>query len=151
MSVRSVILLACAALAALFRPVSAVADLRVCNQTQNRVGVSIGYQDGTTWVTEGWFNLKGNGCEVILKGKLNSRYYYVFAQDYDRGGEWSGPNFLCTRDQEFSIRGPQDCYARGLERTGFLEIDTGEQADWTVELGEGGQVGGQIGTRPPGQ
>lgn len=122
---------------------SAHADLRLCNQTPNRAGVAIGYQDGTTWVTEGWFNLKGNGCEIILKGKLNSRYYYVFAVDYDRGGEWSGSNYLCTRDQEFSIRGPQDCYARGFERSGFLEIDTGEQADWTIELGEGGQVGGR--------
>lgn len=129
----------------------AFADLRVCNQTQNRTGVAIGYQDGTIWVTEGWFNLKANGCEIILRGKLNSRYYYIFAHDYDRGGEWSGPNYLCTRDQEFSIRGPQDCYARGYERSGFLEIDTGEQADWTIELGEGGQVGGQIGIKPPEQ
>lgn len=137
------------ALAAVAGPVAA--DLRVCNQTQNRTGVAIGYQDGTTWVTEGWFNLKANGCEIILKGKLNSRYYYIFAHDYDRGGEWSGPNYLCTRDQEFSIRGPQDCYARGYERSGFLEIDTGEQADWTIELGEGGQVGGQIGIRQPEQ
>jgi len=127
----------------------AAADLRICNQTANRIGISIGYQDGSSWVTEGWFNLKGNGCEIILKGKLNSRYYYVFALDYDRGGEWSGPNYMCTRDTEFSIRGPQDCHARGFDRAGFLEIDTAEQADWTVELGEGGQVGGQFSPRPP--
>jgi uncharacterized membrane protein len=119
------------------------ADLRICNTTANRAGVAIGYQDGATWVTEGWFNLRPNACEIILKGKLNSRYYYVFAMDYDRGGEWSGPNYLCVREQEFSIRGPQDCFARGYERAGFVEIDTGEQADWTVELGEGGLVGGQ--------
>lgn len=132
----------CGALALGWTTIPAGADLRVCNQTPNRAGIAIGYQDGSTWVTEGWFNLKGNGCEIILKGKLNSRYYYIFAVDYDRGGEWSGPNYLCTRDSEFSIRGPQDCYARGFERSGFLEIDTAEQADWTVELGEGGQVGG---------
>lgn len=128
---------------------AARADLRVCNATPNRAGVAIGYQDEATWVTEGWFNLKPNGCETILKGRLNSRYYYLFGLDYDRGGEWSGPNYLCTREQEFSIRGPQDCYARGFERAGFLEIDTLEQADWTVEIGEGGQVGGQPGG-PPG-
>jgi uncharacterized membrane protein len=119
------------------------ADLRVCNTTAQRIGVAIGFQDQNTWVTEGWFNLRPGACETILKGKLNSRYYYVFAQDYDRGGEWSGSNYLCTRDQEFSIRSPQDCYARGYERAGFLEIDTGQQADWTIELGDGGQVGGR--------
>lgn len=121
----------------------AMADLRVCNTTQNRAGVAIGYQEGQTWVTEGWFNLRPNACEIILKGRLNSRYYYVFGLDYDRGGEWSGSNYLCVRDQEFSIRGPQDCFARGYERAGFVEIDTGEQADWTVELGEGGMLGTQ--------
>jgi len=122
-------------------PVSA--DLRICNTTNNRAGIAIGYQEGQSWVTEGWFNLRPNTCDVILKGRLNSRYYYVFGLDYDRGGEWSGPNYLCVRDQEFSIRGPQDCFARGYERAGFVEIDTGEQADWTVELGEGGLVGVQ--------
>lgn len=116
------------------------ADLRICNATANRVGIAIGYQDSNVWVTEGWFNLKPNACEIILKGKLNSRYYYLFGQDYDRGGEWSGNNYMCTREQEFSIRGPQDCFARGFDRAGFLEIDTGEQSDWTVELGEGGLV-----------
>ena len=122
----------------------AQADHRVCNTTGNRAGVAIGYQDGNTWVTEGWFNLRPGACEIILRGKLNSRYYYVFGHDYDRGGEWSGPNYLCTRDQEFSIRGPQDCFARGYERAGFVEIDTGEQADWTVELGDGGLVSGRV-------
>jgi len=50
---------------------------------------------------------------------------------------------VCTRDVEFSIRGPLDCYARGYDRAGFIEIDTGQQADWTVELGDGGLVTGR--------
>jgi uncharacterized membrane protein len=120
--------------------VPASADLRVCNATSGRVGVSIGYLDGPVWVTEGWFNLKPNRCETIIRGRLMSRYFYIHAVDYDRGGDWSGPNILCVRDVEFSIRGPLDCYARGFDRAGFIEIDTGQQADWTVELGDGGLV-----------
>jgi len=50
--------------------VEARADLRICNTTTSRAGVAIGYQDGNTWVTEGWFNLRPSACEVILKGKL---------------------------------------------------------------------------------
>lgn len=117
--------------------------MRVCNATSGRVGVAIGYLDGPVWVTEGWFNLKPNRCETIIRGRLGSRYFYVHAVDYDRGGDWSGPNILCTRDVEFSIRGPLDCYARGFERSGFIEVDTGQQADWTVELGDGGLVSGR--------
>ncbi|MFN3482812.1 DUF1036 domain-containing protein [Rhabdaerophilum calidifontis] len=122
---------------------AARADLRVCNATAGRVGLAIGYLDGPVWVTEGWFNLKPNRCETIIRGRLASRYFYIHAVDYDRGGDWSGPNVLCTRDSEFSIRGPLDCYARGFERAGFIEIDTGQQADWTVELGDGGLVSGR--------
>ena len=43
---------------------------------------------------------------------------------------------MCTRDKEFTIRGIDDCLARGYERAGFFEVDTGEQRSWTVQLTE---------------
>jgi hypothetical protein len=43
---------------------------------------------------------------------------------------------MCTRDKEFTIRGTQDCLAHGYDRTGFFEVDTGEQPSWTVQLTE---------------
>ena len=67
-------------------------------------------------------------------GALVARYYYIYAVDYDRGGEWSGHAFMCSRDKEFTIRGIGDCLARGYDRTGFFEVDTGEQRAWTVQL-----------------
>ena len=67
-------------------------------------------------------------CETMLKGILAARYYYVYAVDYDHGGEWMGQAYLCTRDHSFTIRGAGDCLARGYDRTGFFEVDTGEQA-----------------------
>ena len=70
----------------------------------------------------------------MLKGTLIARFYYIYAIDYDRGGEWSGQAFMCTRDKEFTIKGTQDCLARGFDRTGFFEVDTGEQRAWTVQL-----------------
>jgi hypothetical protein len=72
----------------------------------------------------------------VLKGNLVARYYYVYAIDYDRGGEWMGQAYMCTRDKEFTIRGIGDCLARGYDRTGFFEVDTGEQRAWTVQLTE---------------
>jgi uncharacterized membrane protein len=71
-----------------------------------------------------------------VKGQLVARYYYVFAVDYDRGGEWSGKAYMCTRDKEFTIKGIEDCLARGYDRTGFFEVDTSEQRSWTVQLTE---------------
>ena len=43
---------------------------------------------------------------------------------------------MCTRDKEFTIQGIEDCLARGYDRTGFFEVDTGEQRSWTVQLTE---------------
>lgn len=120
---------------------SALADLRLCNKTESQVGVAIGYKDKNDWVTEGWWNLAASSCETLVPGPLVSRYYYIYAVDYDQFGEWGGRAFMCTREKEFTIRGIEDCVARGYERTGFFEIDTGEQSSWTVQLTEPVQQG----------
>ena len=114
----------------------AAADFRLCNNTGSRVGIAIGYKDTEGWTTEGWWNLSARSCETLVKGQLVARFYYVYAVDYDRGGEWSGKAFMCTRDKEFTIRGIEDCLARGYDRTGFFEVDTTEQRSWTVQLTE---------------
>lgn len=117
----------------------ALADFRLCNNTASRVGVAVGYRDKEGWLTEGWWNVSARSCETVLKGPLAARYYYVYAIDYDQGGEWSGKSFMCTREKEFTIRGFDNCLARGFDRTGFFEIDSGEQKSWTVQLSEQAQ------------
>jgi len=117
----------------------AAADLRLCNTTASRVGVSIGYKDGDGWTTEGWWNVAARSCETILRGPLVARYYYLYAVDYDQGGEWSGRAFMCSRDKEFTIRGIEQCLARGYDRLGFFEVDTQDQRQWTVQLTDQGQ------------
>lgn len=121
----------------------AAADLKLCNTTTSRVGVAIGYKDEKGWVSEGWWNVASQTCEVLLKGTLVARFYYVHALDYDRGGEWGGKNFMCTGDKAFTIRGEQDCSGRGYKRSGFFEVDTKEEKDWTVRLTDPGEGGGQ--------
>jgi uncharacterized membrane protein len=118
------------------------ADLRLCNITESRVGVALGYRDQQGWVTEGWWNLAPRACETLLQGALAARFFYIYAVDYDRGGDWSGRSYMCTRDREFTIRGVEDCLARGFDRSGFFEIDTGEQKSWTVQLTDPGRSGG---------
>ncbi len=130
------------------------ADFRLCNRTQSRVGVAVGYKENDVWTTEGWWNIAANSCETVLRGDLVARFYYLYAVDYDQGGEWSGRAFMCTRDKEFTIRGTEDCLARGFDRTGFLEVDTKEQRGWTVQLTESNQTGqapaGVVPPPPPG-
>ena len=112
----------------------ALADFRLCNNTGSRVGVAIGYKDAEGWTTEGWWNIAARSCDTLLRGALVARYYYIYAVDYDRGGEWSGKAYMCSREKEFTIRGTEDCLARGYDRTGYFEVDTTEQRSWTVQL-----------------
>lgn len=114
--------------------VPARADLKLCNATQTRIGVAIGYKDPKGWATEGWWNLPSQSCEILLRGALPSRFIYVHAVDYDRGGEWVGKSFMCTQDKSFVIRGVEECVKRGYKRTGFFEVDTGDAKEWTVRL-----------------
>lgn len=131
---RAALALTAAAAVFLTTPDTALADLKLCNSTESRIGVAIGYQDKDGWVTEGWWNIAAQTCEALLKGAVPSRFIYVHAVDYDHGGEWVGGNFMCTGDKSFAIRGVQDCPNRGYKRTGFFEVDTGDAKDWTIRL-----------------
>ncbi|MEM8663609.1 MAG: DUF1036 domain-containing protein [Pseudomonadota bacterium] len=117
------------------------AELRLCNKTPVQVGIAIGYKNDERWVSEGWWNLEAESCQVVVDGPLPSRYYYLYALDYEEGGAWGGTAFMCTHDKEFTIEGTNDCVARGYERRGFVEVDTGDKLSWTVQLTERPKVG----------
>ena len=118
------------------------ADFRVCNATQSLVGVSIGYRASTGWITEGWWHVEGSTCKTLIEGPLSSRYYYLYAEDAERGGRWDGPVNMCVAEREFKIAGVNDCFARGFQRAGFQEYDTGEQSSWMVQLTDDPVTGG---------
>lgn len=110
------------------------ADFTLCNPTPDRIAVAIGYHDEYDWVSEGWWNIEGKDCEVLLKGDLTGRFYYIYALDYDSGGSWGGTAIMCTGIRKFTIRGRADCEIRGYRRTGFYEVDTNEERDWVQQL-----------------
>lgn len=115
---------------------AARADFRVCNGTQNLVGVAIGYRADEGWITEGWWQIPATSCATLIEGRLSSRYYYLYAEDAARGGRWAGEVNMCVADNEFKIVGVEDCFARGFQRLGFKEYDTGRQGSWMVQLSD---------------
>jgi uncharacterized membrane protein len=112
----------------------AKADLKLCNNTPSAVGVAIAYKDKEGWASEGWWPAPPQKCLTLLKGSLIARYYYVFAVDKEKGGNWGGKAQICTKEKVFTIRGIENCTERGFQKQGFFEVDTGEEADWTVSL-----------------
>ncbi len=112
------------------------ADFRVCNGTQNLVGVAIGYRAEEGWTTEGWWQVPASTCATLIEGELQSRYYYLYAEDAARGGRWTGEVNMCVAENEFKIVGVEDCFTRGHQRMGFKEYDTGRQGSWMVQLSD---------------
>lgn len=115
---------------------SARAELRVCNATPSRVGVALGYQGTTGWMTEGWWNIAAQTCESVLKSAIPSRFLYVYAIDYERGGEWAGSHLMCTTNKTFAIRDVKRCRERGFGQNKFFEVDTGDASTWTIRLSD---------------
>jgi uncharacterized membrane protein len=133
-------------------PSLASAELKLCNSTSSRIGVAIGYKDKDGWASEGWWNVDSQSCALLIQDKLRARFYYVYAFDYDKGGEWGGVIPMCTNDVEFTIKGIDNCDGRGFKKSGFFEVDTQEQTDWTVKLtdqGDSATPAPQSVTAPP--
>jgi uncharacterized membrane protein len=110
------------------------ADLRICNQSTNQVSIALGYRADKGWQSEGWWVAPPQNCAIVYQGDLHSRFFYLYVADDIGGGAWDGTNFMCTRDESFTIFGVEDCLARGYERTGFFEVDTQNRTDWTLQL-----------------
>ncbi|MEJ1969372.1 MAG: DUF1036 domain-containing protein [Rhizomicrobium sp.] len=126
------------AFALLFAAVGpAEAKLAVCNKGVREAKVALGRFNGTRWISEGWWQVPGKKCAELIAGKLDARYYYLYATDGAQG-TWDGSKTFCTgtASGRFSIVGRGGCVARGYDRRGFFEIDTGNRLDWTQSLSD---------------
>lgn len=116
---------------------AAKADFSVCNNTFGLVSVAIGYRDGDEWVSEGWWNLDYDECAILIEGDLEYTYYYVRGEGEDGDSYWTDDDYIfCYTDEIFTIRGDENCRGRGYKSGGFMEVDTGELLDYTLDLSE---------------
>ena len=121
------------ALLACFAATPALAGLNFCNQASSNVSVAIGYKDNDSWTSEGWWTVAPGDCTTPVAGDLKNRYYYyrLTSPDIDFPTE---DYFFCTSSKAFTIVDDTDCQARGYDRHPFLELDTGQAKDWTVNI-----------------
>jgi len=125
------------ALAAFFAAVGpASAGLSVCNKSAHGIKVAIGYFNGTRWASEGWWRVETRKCAELLTGRLDARYYYLYATDGATGTWDGGTNFCVGTTEKFAVVGRGACAAHGYDRRGFFEVDTGGQLNWTQALSD---------------
>ncbi len=117
----------------------ALADLSFCNETSATVSIAIGYKDGDSWTSEGWWNPGPGDCVTPAPGSLQNRYYYYRIQsDVD---DFPSENYtFCTASKAFTIVGDENCETRGYQTDTFTELDTGEARAWTVSITASGSA-----------
>jgi len=124
--------------------VPAAAELTFCNETGVRASVSIGYVENKVWTSEGWWGVEPYDCTVVVGGDLNKRYYYWRATN-THGAFVSEKYMFCTDSSAYTIKGDENCKARGYRREGFREEDTGEARSYSVALTEADAPAGTVG------
>ncbi|HEY1711244.1 MAG TPA: DUF1036 domain-containing protein [Rhizomicrobium sp.] len=115
--------------------VPAEASFTVCNKGSHTAKIALGRFNGRDWESDGWWTVKPNICTQVLLGPLEARYYYLYATD-GRTGTWDGSHGFCVQTGKFSISGRGNCTARGYDRKGFFQVDTGKAADYTHKLSD---------------
>lgn len=113
--------------------VPARAELKLCNQSFEVLNVAMAAPEGAEgFSTRGWWRVAPNQCATLWREQLQSRYYYIFATDVFGNEVLAGSIPMCVAPRRFEISGQQDCLLRGYLDARFAEIDTEEQASWTV-------------------
>ncbi len=95
--------------------------LEICNGTDARHDVAIGYDTQAGPVSEGWWVIEPGACALVLTGALtNTPYYYRALKS---GSDFEGERSFCTTFEAFTIKGDDNCTARGYDTDGFTVIE----------------------------
>jgi uncharacterized membrane protein len=126
------------------------AGFRVCNRSDLRISVALGYIDRARgWVAQGWFVIDAGQCSSVYAADLTNRYYYLYAESTADGGKttWSGKVPFCIQKQKFLLfqaeygkNTPDDCAKAGLEFANFVIVDAGQDKNHTHAFTGGGNA-----------
>lgn len=119
---------------------AARADFLVCNDSFDVLNLALARDPGAGFVSEGWWSVAPGRCAALLRGTIDSRYLYLHAIDVFRQPVLDGDVTFCISDEGFRIPGRQDCWQRGHIAAGFVEIDTGQAAQWITFLDAEGRI-----------
>ena len=115
-----------------------------CNDTSYRVMASIGTDDGKAVTNRGWYRIEPGKClHPDITGQPRKVYSFAEAVDTDgrtikinsRPLNWGGPATLCTRESQFEFTEQSDCGARGLNASGYAQVDMSASTGKTLRFG----------------
>ncbi|MEM9233728.1 MAG: DUF1036 domain-containing protein [Pseudomonadota bacterium] len=111
---------------------SASAQYDFCNKTSYALSAAVGYVDGESLVTRGWWRLRAGECKRVLSEKVQPGRYFVYAEAIPgHQGElktWSGRTPLCVQnDSLFTLRDQDECGEDPRRQREFHPVDVTEE------------------------
>ncbi len=114
-----------------------------CNDTPHRVMASIATDDGKAVTGRGWYRIEPGKClHPDVMGQ--PRRIFSFAEAVEPDGRaikvngrplnWGGGTWLCTRESQFELTEHGDCGARGLNASGYVQVDMAAGAGKTIRF-----------------
>ena len=115
-----------------------------CNDTKYRVMASVAVDDGKAVTSRGWYRIEPGKClHPDVSGQ--PRRIFSFAEAVDTDGRtikinsrplnWGGATMLCTRDTQFEFSEQGDCGSRGLNASGYGQVDMAAGTGKTLRFG----------------
>jgi len=110
---------------------------RFCNLTGQPIEVAKATDSAKrpaseAFMTEGWYQLPPDQCQVLWPGKLQYRYYLIYAQNKLAGREWKGDIPICVGREAFTLKSAV-CRSDQYQRL-FMQVDTKDNENWTHNL-----------------
>jgi len=116
----------------------AAAQLEICNKTPAPYSLAIAYETDSDVVSQGWWTVDPDKCQVVIPTELNQPYYYHYAISRALNVEWAGSSNFCTSDDpQFRINGGGNCEQRNAHTKGFRQIDVGANKRYTLDISMG--------------
>jgi uncharacterized membrane protein len=110
---------------------------RLCNLTEQPVEVAKATYSAKrlaneAFMAEGWYQFQPGQCQVLWAGKLQYRYYLIYAQNKPTGREWKGDIPVCVGREAFTLKSAV-CRSDQYQRL-FVQVDTKDSENWTHNL-----------------
>lgn len=98
----------------------------VCNKSNEKLSVAIGFFESSSWKTKGWYGIERNSCKT-LHNQPAGKTFYVYAEG-NRSSIWSGKYNLCIHPRNaFEINGFKNCASRGYKKVQFNQVEVAAQ------------------------
>ena len=128
-------------------PVSVIADLQYCNNTDIELLAAVGEFDNEKYMSTGWFFLPPQSCRIVLRKQLSYEIYWAFAVNPEKSYKTAGTEKFCISNREDfnQLNRTDNCDNSHQQREAFVPIQVYYSENYRVDfLGKEGDISAAV-------